>query len=90
MFQQSGRGLIIGEPTGGSKQGINGGQFFLLYLPYSGIEIDLPLIWQKPVSDAPDNGVVPDRIVYTSRAAICSGRDEQLEAAINSLQRKTK
>jgi hypothetical protein len=90
MFQQSGRGLIIGEPTGGSKQGINGGQFFLLYLPYSGIEIDLPLIWQKPVSAAADNGVVPDHIVCTSRKAICAGRDEQLDAALDILSRTTK
>ena len=36
-------GTLIGQSTGGSQQGINGGAFFFLRLPHSGIEMDLPL-----------------------------------------------
>jgi hypothetical protein len=35
---------LIGEPTGGNQRGINGGAYFFLHLPNSGLEADLPLI----------------------------------------------
>lgn len=41
-------GTLIGQPSGGNKRGTNGGAFFFLRLPQSGIEIDLPLIGYFP------------------------------------------
>ncbi|NBC66298.1 MAG: hypothetical protein GVY07_11675 [Bacteroidetes bacterium] len=42
-IQQEKLGTYIGQPSGGNKQGINGGSYFFLYLPNSQFEIDIPL-----------------------------------------------
>lgn len=75
-------GLLIGQPTGGSQRGINGGAFFFLRLPHSGIEMDLPLIGTFPPSPAPDAGITPDLSVATTAADLASGRDAVLAAAV--------
>lgn len=47
-FQQARVGRVVGSLTGGTKQGLNGGQFFFLHLPASGLEVDIPLVYQAP------------------------------------------
>lgn len=69
---------LVGETTGGSQQGINGGEFFFLTLPYSKIEIDLPLIFNYH-PDQPDSGIKPNYEVLTRQADIAMSRDSQLE-----------
>ena len=54
---------IVGQPTGGSKQGINGGNYFFLYLPNSRIEIDIPAVFQAPLTPQRDESVIPDVLV---------------------------
>lgn len=76
---------LIGEPTGGNRRGINGGAFFFLRLPRTGLEVDLPLIGYFPASAQPDAGLKPDRLVRTSRADLVAGRDRQREAALRHL-----
>lgn len=71
-------GTLIGEPTGGSLRGINGGAFFFLRLPKSGIELDLPLIGTFSESPQPDSGLSPDIFVAPSVADIVAGRDSAL------------
>ena len=44
IVQRNKLGKLVGQPTGGSQRGINGGAFFFLRLPKSQIEMDLPLI----------------------------------------------
>lgn len=78
-------GTLIGQPTGGSQRGINGGAFFFLELPHSGIEMDLPLIGTFPLKPAPDAGVTPDVLVTRTSSDIASGRDPELEAALAKL-----
>lgn len=51
---------IVGQTTGGSKQGINGGSYFFLYLPNSKIEIDIPVYFQSPLKPQRDESVIPD------------------------------
>src|SRR5690349_1140584 len=47
---------LDGQTTGGNQRSINGGAFFFLALPTSGIELDLPLIGRFPEKDRPDVG----------------------------------
>ena len=54
--RQNHLGTLVGQPTGGIQRGINGGAFFFVRLPRSGLELDLPLIGQFPDGDRPDPG----------------------------------
>lgn len=80
QMQQSGLGTLVGQPTGGNQRGINGGGFFFLRLPHSGIELDLPLIATFPPGDPPDAGLQPDVVVNPTVADITAGRDSEMQA----------
>ncbi len=82
-------GTLVGQPTGGNQRGINGGAFFFLRLPRSGIEIDLPLIGLFPDGDVPDAGIEPDVTVDPTAADIASGRDVELDAVLARIRAKT-
>ena len=71
-------GTLVGEPTGGNQRGINGGAFFFLRLPNSGLELDLPLIGTFPATPQPDAGLLPDVAVVPSVDDIAAGRDVDL------------
>lgn len=75
-------GRLIGQPTGGNQRGINGGAFFFLRLPASGLEADLPLIARFPLTPKPDAGIVPDIEIALTRDDITAGRDAALELAL--------
>ncbi|KQN00095.1 S41 family peptidase [Sphingomonas sp. Leaf25] len=75
-------GTLVGEQTGGNRRGINGGAFFFVGLPGSGIEVDLPLIAYWPETPQPDAGIMPDIIVPTRIADIQAGRDTALMRAV--------
>lgn len=79
--KRSGVAVLVGEPTGGNLRGINGGAFYFLRLPETGLEVDLPLIGFFPSSPQPDAGVMPDVPVQTSAGDIASGRDRAMEKA---------
>ena len=78
-------GTLIGQPTGGSQRGINGGAFFFLRLPHSGIEMDLPLIGTFPPTPAPDAGVNPDILVKPIASDFATGYDRALAIAIGTI-----
>jgi hypothetical protein len=73
---------LIGEPTGGNRRGINGGAYFFVRLPDSGLEFDLPLIGYFPTTPQPDAGILPDVLVPLTAAWLASGRDAVLERAL--------
>lgn len=75
-------GRLIGEPTGGNQRGINGGAFFFLRLPASGLEADVPLIARFPLTPKPDAGITPDVAIALTREDIAGGRDAVLEFAL--------
>lgn len=81
-------GIIVGETTGGSLQGINGGEFFFLTLPNSKIEIDIPLIFQSPKIKSLDSGIRPDIIVKTTQKSIYKREDAQLNYILDKLIQK--
>ena len=73
---------LVGEETGGNQRGINGGAFFFVRLPDSGLEFDLPLIGTFADQRRPDAGIAPDVTIATSAAAIAAQRDEPLDRAL--------
>ena len=75
-------GTLVGQTTGGSQRGINGGAFFFVRLPRSGIEMDLPLIGTFADSSKPDSGVKPDVSVPLRASDLASGKDVVLERAL--------
>jgi hypothetical protein len=81
MIQTHHLGRLVGEPTGGSKRGINGSAFYFLYLPNSKLEVDLPLVAQFPDMNMPDEGLTPEVLVHPSAESIAAGRDEILVRA---------
>lgn len=80
-IRQNKLGTLVGQPTGGNQRGINGGAFYFLRLPNSGIEIDLPLIGYFAQTLLPDAGLDPDVLVRVSVADVATGRDAEMEAA---------
>lgn len=72
----------VGETTGGNRRGINGGTFYFLRLPATGLEVDLPLIGTFPQQLQPDTGVQPDITIPRTAEAIARGRDPVMEAAL--------
>lgn len=80
--RQSGLVKLIGQPTGGNLRGINGGCFFFVRLPASGLEFDLPLVGYFPQQPQPDAGLEPDIGVGLSWQDIASGRDAVMDAAL--------
>jgi hypothetical protein len=78
----SGAGQLVGEATGGNQRGINGGAFFAVRLPASGLAFDLPLIGTFAPQPAPDAGIEPDVKVETSALDIATGIDSPLERAL--------
>jgi C-terminal processing protease CtpA/Prc len=79
-------GILMGEPTGGSQRGINGGAFFFVRLPHSGLELDLPLIGTFPPVPMPDAGVRPDIPVSPTIEDIAGGGDPVLAAAVAAIR----
>jgi hypothetical protein len=82
LVKANGLGTLIGETTGGSQRGINGGAFFFLRLPESGLEVDLPLIGTFPLTPKPDAGIEPDIFAAPTQASLAAGSDPVLEAAL--------
>jgi hypothetical protein len=84
--QRNGLGTLVGEPTGGNRRGINGGAFFFLRLPGTGIEVDIPLIARFPEGSPADEGLTPDVPVDLTPAGIAAGRDPALAAVLSRVQ----
>ena len=73
-------GTLVGQPTGGNQRGINGGAFYFLRLPNSGVEVDLPLIGFFPPTNRADAGLTPDVIVHVTPEDVARGRDPEVAA----------
>ena len=78
---------LIGETTGGSQKGLNGGTMFFLRLPNSQIEIDLPIIGTFS-SDRPLGGIEPDILVTQSVEDIIKGEDKVMIVTKKIIQEK--
>ena len=76
-------GMFVGRPSGGNQQGINGGDYFFFYLPYSGMEVDIPLKYFAPPTSKPDSGIIPDVIIRESQKQIYEGKDSVMAFVLN-------
>jgi hypothetical protein len=70
---------IVGQTTGGNKQGINGGNYFFLRLPNSRIEIDIPVYFSAPLKAQKDISVIPDVIVKKDVSDVGKNFDRDFE-----------
>ncbi len=84
--QQNQIAKIVGQAGGGNRQGINGGSYFFLYLPHSGMEIDIPLLYYKPKTQQADAPVQPDYVVELSAQNIAKGEDAALLKVLSLLK----
>ncbi|WP_435417694.1 S41 family peptidase [Parerythrobacter aurantius] len=80
--KESGLVRLFGETSGGNLRGINGGAYFFVQLPGTGIEFDVPLIGYYPKGTRPDAGVDPDVFVPRTAVDIAAGTDRCLDAAM--------
>jgi len=80
-LKASGSATLVGQPTGGSLRGLNGGQLAWLVLPVSGVSVDIPLVAGFAATPQPDSGVRPDLAVRTTLEDVAAGRDPDLRAA---------
>lgn len=79
--KQAGAARLFGSTTGGNLRGINGGAYFFVRLPQSGLEFDLPIKGFFPERPQPDAGVTPDTFVAETAASIAAGDDPAMAAA---------
>ena len=86
-LKASGAATLVGQSTGGSLRGLNGGQLAWLTLPYSGVAVDIPLIASMTKTAQPDRGVDPDIAVVTKLQDVIAGRDVERERALSRLAR---
>ena len=71
---------VVGQTTGGNRQGINGGNYFFLSLPNSKIEIDIPVYFLAPLAPQKDESIIPD--IAVARRAEDIGNDFDREIAV--------
>jgi Peptidase family S41 len=86
IVKSYGLGSIFGEPTGGNRRGINGGSFYFLRLPNSGLEADLPLVGFYRTTPQPDAGILPDVAIDVTARDIATGRDPIMAYALKMAQ----
>ncbi len=70
---------IVGQTTGGNKQGINGGNYFFLSLPNSKVEIDIPVYFQPPLNAQKDESVIPEVLIKREVSDIGNNFDREVE-----------
>lgn len=80
-------GTLVGQTTGGSQKGLNGGQMFFVRLPKSGIEFDLPILGSFS-EEKMDEGIIPDIEVLEKIDSFRQERDLVLNAVNAEISRK--
>ncbi len=85
--QENKLATIVGQSTGGNRQGINGGNYFFLSLPNSKIETDIPVFFSSPFEPQPDSGVVPGVHVNREPDDVGNGTDRELETIMKLISK---
>ncbi len=79
---------IVGQTSGGNRQGINGGNYFFLYLPNSKVETDIPVYFQAPRTPQKDEGITPDVAVKHEPSDIGDNLDREIMTIKKLIARK--
>ena len=69
---------FVGQPSGGNKQGINGGEYAFFQMPYSKMEVDIPLKFFAPNQARKDEGISPKYLINVTQEDIATNRDPYL------------
>jgi hypothetical protein len=85
-LRNCGYATFIGEETGGSLRGLNGGAIIFLKLPNSEIVANIPVMGMFARSTKPMTGVVPDYEVDQSIQSITEQSDPVLDATLNLIR----
>lgn len=75
---------LVGQPTSGSQQGLNGGGFIFFRLPHSGIEVDIPLIGSFS-PEKPAMGIEPDYHIQPHAEDFRNGTDRVQEWVLQQI-----
>ena len=93
QYQDEGIATIIGSPTGGNMNGINGGGMFFMVLPNTQIEIDIPIYQYLPVDDTVDpqntHGVIPEVLIKPTVTDIIKAQDGVLKRVLAHIHSTT-
>lgn len=79
---------IVGQTSGGNKQGINGGNYFFLNLPNSKAEIDIPVYFQAPLAAQKDSGIAADIAVKRQSSDTGNNIDREMLTIKRLINRK--
>ncbi|MFN8347335.1 MAG: S41 family peptidase [Spirosomataceae bacterium] len=82
--------IFIGQETGGSEAGCNGGLTSKVILPHTRMVVNFPHFRIETNTQAPDTGrgVMPHYPIQYTASDIASGRDLELEKAVELILRK--
>ncbi len=86
FVQRTRTATLVGQPTGGNRRGLNGGELAWVVLPHSGVAVDIPLLAADYDAATPDASVTPEVLVEPSFAAAAAGRDLEREAVMAAIQ----
>ncbi|GAB5564237.1 MAG: S41 family peptidase [Winogradskyella sp.] len=79
-------GKYIGDVSGGNLQGINGGEYAFFEMPYSKMEIDIPLKYFYPGVMNTDSGVIPDVEIKYTQKDLANNDDPYLNYVLDNLK----
>lgn len=79
---------LVGQETGASQRGINGGYIFFLNLPNSKVEMDIPLIGYFATTPKPAGGTEPDILVELSIEDFINHVDVEVKTVQELIQSK--
>lgn len=77
---------VVGGNAGGNLQGINGGSYAFFTMPYSQVEVDIPLKYFQPTTPQPDQGVQPDVYVNYKQGDLATDTDAYVQKVLESIQ----
>ncbi len=89
ILQYNDLGTLIGQTTGGSQRGLNGGQMIFFRMPHTGLEVDIP-IFGTVYEGKPDGGITPDVPVTRTVKDLQAGRDPEMARALELIGEKIK
>lgn len=90
FVQRTRAATLVGQPTGGNRRGLNGGELAWVVLPHSGVAVDIPLLAADYTEATPDASVTPEVLVQPSFAAAAAGRDLEREAVMAAIEHQRK
>jgi C-terminal processing protease CtpA/Prc len=81
---------LIGTKTGGTKTGFTSEHFFVLTLPNSNLQVDIPLIGNYPIQKLDDEGIEPNIEVKETLEDFIARKDTAFDKAIEIIEQVEK